>query len=38
MGEAAEAQPAVLVRGLDWTQAAAPATSLVRAQHEDMFR
>jgi len=38
MGQAAEALPAVLVRGLVWSEAASPARSLVRAQEEDLFR
>ena len=38
MGEADEAQPAVLVRGLTWSGAATPAASLIRAADEDLFR
>lgn len=38
MGQAAEAMPAVLVRGLAWSQAANPARALVRSQEEDLFR
>ena len=38
MGEAAEGQPAVLVRGLSWSQGPVPARTLVRARQEDMFR
>ena len=38
MGQAAEGQPAVLVRGLRWTAAACPATELVRPAQEDLFR
>jgi coenzyme F420-0:L-glutamate ligase/coenzyme F420-1:gamma-L-glutamate ligase len=38
MGEAAEAQPAVLVRGLRWSGPPSPAASLVRAAEEDLFR
>jgi coenzyme F420-0:L-glutamate ligase / coenzyme F420-1:gamma-L-glutamate ligase len=38
MGEAAEAQPAVLVRGLSWPDAPSPAASLVRPADEDLFR
>lgn len=38
MGEAAEGVPAVLVRGLNLRAAPNPATSLVRALDEDLFR
>jgi coenzyme F420-0:L-glutamate ligase/coenzyme F420-1:gamma-L-glutamate ligase len=38
MGEAAEARPAALVRGLSWTVPARPAADLVRPKHEDLFR
>jgi coenzyme F420-0:L-glutamate ligase/coenzyme F420-1:gamma-L-glutamate ligase len=38
MGQANEAQPAVLVRGLAWSQAPEPATALIRAADEDLFR
>jgi len=38
MGQGAEAQPVVLVRGLDWSAPAAPAAALVRAAAEDLFR
>jgi coenzyme F420-0:L-glutamate ligase / coenzyme F420-1:gamma-L-glutamate ligase len=38
MGEAAEAHPAVLVRGLQWTQDPSPATALVRPMAQDLFR
>ena len=38
MGQAAEGQPAVLVRGLRWTAPACPATELVRPAQEDLFR
>ena len=38
MGEAAEATPAALVRGLTWVAPESPARALVRAKHEDMFR
>jgi coenzyme F420-0:L-glutamate ligase/coenzyme F420-1:gamma-L-glutamate ligase len=38
MGEAAEAQPAVLVRGLAWSGTPAPAANLVRPADEDLFR
>ena len=37
-GQAAEAQPVVLVRGLDWTAPNAPAKELVRPLEEDLFR
>lgn len=37
-GQAAEAQPVVLVRGLDWTAPIAPASALVRPLEEDLFR
>jgi coenzyme F420-0:L-glutamate ligase / coenzyme F420-1:gamma-L-glutamate ligase len=37
-GQAAEAQPVVLVRGLDWSAPAAPAADLVRPLEEDLFR
>jgi coenzyme F420-0:L-glutamate ligase / coenzyme F420-1:gamma-L-glutamate ligase len=38
MGQAAEAQPVVLVRGLAWTAPAANAAALIRPAKEDMFR
>ena len=39
MGEAAEARPAALVRGLDLVGAACPpASALVRPKRQDMFR
>jgi len=38
MGEAAEGRPAVLVRGLDWSQPPAPAAALLRDSAEDLFR
>ena len=37
-GQAAEAQPVVLVRGLDWSAPAAAAAELVRPPEEDLFR
>jgi coenzyme F420-0:L-glutamate ligase/coenzyme F420-1:gamma-L-glutamate ligase len=37
-GQAAEAQPIVLVRGLSWTAPAACAAELVRPIEEDLFR
>jgi len=38
MGEAAEARPAALVRGLSWSAPARPAAALVRPKQDDMFR
>jgi coenzyme F420-0:L-glutamate ligase/coenzyme F420-1:gamma-L-glutamate ligase len=38
MGQGAEAQPVVLVRGLAWDAPAAPASELVRPAAEDLFR
>ena len=38
MGEGAEGQPAVLVRGLRWSQAESPVTALLRGSDEDLFR
>jgi coenzyme F420-0:L-glutamate ligase / coenzyme F420-1:gamma-L-glutamate ligase len=37
-GQAAEAQPVVLVRGLAWSAPIAPAADLVRPLEEDLFR
>jgi coenzyme F420-0:L-glutamate ligase/coenzyme F420-1:gamma-L-glutamate ligase len=37
MGQADEGMPAVLVRGLAWTGAVAPAAALIRASDEDLF-
>ncbi len=37
-GQAAEAQPTVLVRGLTWAAPAVPAAVLVRSPEEDLFR
>jgi coenzyme F420-0:L-glutamate ligase/coenzyme F420-1:gamma-L-glutamate ligase len=37
-GQAAEAQPVVLVRGLQWSAPDAPAAVLVRSPEEDLFR
>ena len=37
-GEAAEGLPAVLVRGLRWSAAPAPAGALVRERERDLFR
>jgi coenzyme F420-0:L-glutamate ligase / coenzyme F420-1:gamma-L-glutamate ligase len=38
MGQANEARPAVLVRGLSWSGAPSPAAALIRATEEDLFR
>lgn len=38
MGQADEARPVVLVRGLGWSGAALPAASIVRPPSEDLFR
>ena len=38
MGQASEGQPAVLVRGLDFTAAARPASALLRDRAKDLFR
>ena len=37
-GQAAEAQPVVLVRGLTWSSPATPAAAMVRSPEEDLFR
>ncbi len=37
-GQAAEAQPVVLVRGLEWSAPIVPAVELVRPPQEDLFR
>jgi coenzyme F420-0:L-glutamate ligase/coenzyme F420-1:gamma-L-glutamate ligase len=37
-GQAAEAQPVVIVRGLTWTAPDAPVNQLVRRPEEDLFR
>jgi coenzyme F420-0:L-glutamate ligase / coenzyme F420-1:gamma-L-glutamate ligase len=37
-GQAAEAQPVVLVRGLRWSAPVAPAAELIRPPQEDLFR
>ena len=37
-GQADEAQPVVVVRGLRWTAPQAPAAALVRSPEEDLFR
>jgi coenzyme F420-0:L-glutamate ligase/coenzyme F420-1:gamma-L-glutamate ligase len=38
MGQADEARPAVLVRGLSWSGAPSPAAALTRTAEEDLFR
>jgi coenzyme F420-0:L-glutamate ligase / coenzyme F420-1:gamma-L-glutamate ligase len=38
MGQADEGIPAVLVRGLAWSEPATPAAALVRSPQEDLFR
>ena len=38
MGQGAEGQPAVHLRGLDWDAEPAPASSLVRPKELDLFR
>jgi coenzyme F420-0:L-glutamate ligase/coenzyme F420-1:gamma-L-glutamate ligase len=38
MGQADEARPAVLVRGLSWTGSSSPGATLIRAPEEDLFR
>jgi len=38
MGQADEARPVVLVRGLAWSGPPAPAATLIRPPHEDLFR
>ncbi len=38
MGQATEGRPVVIVRGLEATQAPAPATSIVRDAREDLFQ
>ena len=38
MGQAAEGQPVVLVRGLRWTAEESTAQALVRPAAEDLFR
>jgi coenzyme F420-0:L-glutamate ligase/coenzyme F420-1:gamma-L-glutamate ligase len=38
MGQADEARPVVLLRGLAWAEADAPAATLIRAADEDLFR
>jgi coenzyme F420-0:L-glutamate ligase / coenzyme F420-1:gamma-L-glutamate ligase len=38
MGQSAEGQPAVVVRGFDWSSAARPASALLRPKDQDLFR
>lgn len=38
MGQADEGQPAVLLRGLNWSAADNPAATLIRNEAEDLFR
>src|SRR5712671_555368 len=38
MGQADEARPTVLVRGLSWSGAPSPAAALIRSAEEDLFR
>lgn len=38
MGEAAEGVPAALIRGCNWPATFTPASALVRAREEDLFR
>jgi len=38
MGQAAEAQPVVLLRGFEWDGAASPALALLRPKEQDLFR
>jgi coenzyme F420-0:L-glutamate ligase/coenzyme F420-1:gamma-L-glutamate ligase len=38
MGQADEAAPVVLIRGLRWSAPASTAASIVRAPNEDLFR
>jgi coenzyme F420-0:L-glutamate ligase/coenzyme F420-1:gamma-L-glutamate ligase len=38
MGQADEARPMVLLHGLAWADAPAPAATLLRAPEEDLFR
>jgi len=38
MGQADEARPMVLLRGLAWADAPAPAATLLRPPQEDLFR
>src|SRR5580704_1251033 len=38
MGQADEALPAVLIRGLRWSAPESPAASIIRSSNEDLFR
>jgi coenzyme F420-0:L-glutamate ligase/coenzyme F420-1:gamma-L-glutamate ligase len=38
MGQADEALPAVLIRGLSWSASESTAASLIRSPNEDLFR
>jgi len=38
MGQADEARPMVLVRGLSWSGPPSPAAALIRSAEEDLFR
>src|SRR5260370_42527985 len=38
MGQADEARPVILVRGLTWDAQAMPAATLIRSAEEDLFR
>jgi coenzyme F420-0:L-glutamate ligase/coenzyme F420-1:gamma-L-glutamate ligase len=38
MGQADEAQPVVLIRGLSWSAPESTAASIIRPPHEDLFR
>ena len=38
LGEGAEGQPVVLVRGLRWTQPESSVSALVREAQDDLFR
>jgi coenzyme F420-0:L-glutamate ligase/coenzyme F420-1:gamma-L-glutamate ligase len=38
MGQSAEAQPAVHLRGLDWKEPPSPASALLRPTDQDLFR
>jgi coenzyme F420-0:L-glutamate ligase/coenzyme F420-1:gamma-L-glutamate ligase len=38
MGQADEALPAVLIRGLSWSASESRAASIVRSPNEDLFR
>jgi len=38
MGQSAERQPAVMLRGFDWNSSARPASALLRPRDQDLFR